>query len=226
MGNLVAFVIVWLLLIGSTLGAGLLLIPVYWALVFRNSSGRVKKAEEKLSSTLMDNERLIGSALQMRISSLTSRRLLLGITTSRIIQINRPLFGGFSMMDRQWKDLLDAELVENIMPGWFGSRLTFKFQDLNVEINGITSDSASRIYEEAQRQEQDWEEKRRVRELEEVRAASGATLVNTGGAASGGRTADTALDEIKKAKEMLESCVISDAEFSEIKAKILSRGLF
>jgi hypothetical protein len=226
MGNLVAFVVAWIVFITLTAGLGLLLVPVYWAFVFRNSGGRVKKAEEKLSSTLMDNESLIGSALQMRISSLMSRRLLLGITTSRIIQINRPLFGGFSMTDRQWKDLRDAKLAENIMPGWFGSRLTFKFEDSNVEINGITNDSASRIYKEAQQQEQDWEEKRRVRELEEVRAASGATLVNTGGAAAGGSGADASLDEITKAKQMLESGVISDAEFSEIKAKILSRGQF
>ena len=226
MGNLAAFVIAWTFLIVGTLGTGLLLVPVYWALVFRNSGGRVKKAEEKLSSTLMENERLIGAALQMRISSLMSRRLLLGITTSRIVQINRPLFGGFSMVDRQWKDLRDAKLSENIMPAWFGSRLTFKFQDSNVEINGITSDSASRIYKEAQQQEQDWEEKRRVRELEEIRAASGATLLNAGGFAAGGSGADASLDEITKAKQMLESGVISDAEFSEIKAKILSRGQF
>jgi hypothetical protein len=224
-GNLVVFVVAWLFLF-AFFGTGFFLAPVYWALVFRNSGGRVKKVEEKLSSTLMENERIIGSAFQMRISSLMSRRLLLGITTSRIILINRPLFGGFSMTDRQWKDLRDAKLTENIMPGWFGSRLAFKFEDSNVEINGITSDSASRIYKEAQQQEQDWEEKRRVRELEEVRAASGATLVNTGGAAAGGSGADTSLNEIQKAKQMLESGVISDAEFSEIKAKILSRGQF
>jgi hypothetical protein len=226
MGNLVAFVIAWTFLIVSTLGTGVLLVPVYWALVFRNSGGRVKKAEEKLSSTLMENERLIGDALQMRISSLMSRRQLLGITTSRIVHINRSLFGGFSMVDRQWKDLRDAKLSENIMPAWFGSRLTFKFQDSNVEINGITSDSASRIYKEAQQQEQEWEEKRRVRELEETRAASGATLLNVGDAAAGGSGVDASLDEITKAKQMLESGVISDAEFSEIKAKILSRGQF
>jgi hypothetical protein len=224
-GNLVVFVVAWLFLF-AFFGTGFFLAPVYWALVFRNSGGRVKKVEEKLSSILMENDRIIGSAFQMRISSLMSRRLLLGITTSRIILINRPLFGGFSMTDRQWKDLRDAKLTENIMPGWFGSRLTFKFEDSNVETNGITSDSASRIYKEAQQQEQDWEEKRRVRELEEVRAASGATLVNTGGAAAGGSGADTSLNEIQKAKQMLESGVISDVEFSEIKAKILSRGQF
>lgn len=226
MGSLITFIALWTVLIISTAGIGLLLVPVYWALVFRNAESRVAKATEKLTSTLMDGEQLRASALQMRLSSLLSRRLLLGITSSRIILINRSLFGGFSMQDYQWKDLEDAQLAENIFPAWFGSRLVFGIGGTTLQIDGIKSDDASQVYKEAQRQEQEWEEKRRVRQLEEVRAASGATMVNTGGAAAGSSAPSAALDEIQKAKEMLESGVISDAEFSEIKAKILSRGQF
>jgi hypothetical protein len=50
--------------------------------------------------------------------------------------------------------------------------------------------------------------------------------LNVGDAAAGGSGVDASLDEITKAKQMLESGVISDAEFNEIKAKILSRGQF
>jgi len=70
MGNLVGFVFLWIVLIVSTLGTGLLLLPVYWALVFRNSESRVAKATEKLRSTLMEDEQLRASAIQMRLSSL------------------------------------------------------------------------------------------------------------------------------------------------------------
>ena len=34
----------------------------------------------------------------------------------------------------------------------------------------------------------------------------------------------SSIDEIKKAKEMLDQGVISDAEFNELKSKILSQG--
>ena len=226
MGNLIAFVSMWIVLILGTLGAGLLLIPVYWALVFRNSESRVAKASEKLFSTLMDGEQLRASALQMRLCSLLSRRLLLGITSSRIILIDRSLFGGFTMKDYQWKDLKEATLAENIFPAWFGSRLSFLAGGQSLQINGIKSDAASQVYKEAQKQEQEWEEKNRIRKLEEVRAASGATMVQTGGAVRNADEKDSALDEIQKAKQMLDTEVISDAEFNEIKAKILSRGQF
>jgi len=37
MGNLITFIALWTALIISTMGVGLLLVPVYWALVFRGA---------------------------------------------------------------------------------------------------------------------------------------------------------------------------------------------
>jgi hypothetical protein len=63
-----------------------------------------------------------------------------------------------------------------------------------------------------------------VRELEELRARSGGfQLGNAGspGAAAAGGEAD-AVSRLRNAKSMLDSGLISDAEYEALKAKIIS----
>ena len=131
------------------------------------------------------------------------------------------------MRDYQWKDLQDVKLSENMLPGIFGSSLRFTTgpDSTGLHINGIPSDVASAIYTHAQSEGQAWEEKRRIRELEERRAASGGVHVHSGssGAASG-PPAGSMLEEIARAKALLDAGAISDTEFQEIKAKVLSRA--
>ena len=68
-----------------------------------------------------------------------------------------------------WSDGLE----ENQIPNWFGSNLRFHVNDEPaIRINGVDSATASKIYSFAQEQEHAWEERRRVRSLEETRAAS------------------------------------------------------
>jgi preprotein translocase subunit YajC len=200
---------------------------IYWLVVIRGTDERTEKARQKLQATLMKDEKVITSAIQNRIASLFKRRELVAITNSRFISINRSLFGGFTMRDYQWKDLHDVKLAENILPGIFGSSLRFVTSpdSAGLHINGIPSDVASAIYTHAQSEGQAWEEKLRIRELEEKRAASGGVHVHSGlpGAASGLPTASI-MEEIAKAKALLDSGAISDAEFQEIKAKELSRA--
>jgi hypothetical protein len=221
------FVLAWVVIIVGTLGVGLLLVPVYWLLVIKGSEGRALKAADKLQKTLMEGEHLVSTALQMRLLALTTRRQLVGLTGSRLIFINRSRFGGFTMRDYQWKDLTDVQLSENMLPNWFGSQLSFKANGSLVAIDGVRSDDAAEMYRHAQRQEQAWEEKRRVRELEELRASSGGTTVHAGhtpGVPSVGGPG--ALEELQKAKKLLDEGIVSDVEYQEIKAKILARGHF
>lgn len=222
--DLVVFVLLWTLFAVFTVGIGLILLPVYWALVVRGSELRAEEAAEKLRSTLMQGETLLHSALQGRAASLLSRRRMIAITPSRIIAVSRPLLGGFSMVDYQWKDLHDVRLSENVLPQWFGSRLVFQTAKGTVPADGIDGPKASEIYAYAQQQEQAWEEKRRVRHLEERRASSGGIVMQ--GAASTPGAAGGTLVELEKAKQLLDSGIISDAEFHEIKAKLLSGGTF
>lgn len=225
--NLLLFVLGWVVFIALTLGLGLLLAPLYYVLVFAGSDKRAARAGEKLQSTLMKGETVLASGLQLRLYALFSRRLLVAITNSRLILVNRSLLGGFSMQDYQWKDLADTQLAENILPGLCGSRVSFAAAGGKpaMLIDGLPGDIASTLYSHAQSQEQQWEEKNRVRGLEEKRAASGGAILNVGAGGHGGSVQST-FDELEKAKQLLDNGTISDAEYQEIKAKILSRGTF
>ena len=94
-----------------------------------------------------------------------------------------------------------------------------------VEVYGVESDIAAVIYSKSQSQEQAWEEKRRVRRMEEVRAAAGGVVVHSGPVANSAPSpigGNRMLDEMTKAKALLDAGAGSDAEFNEVKAKILA----
>lgn len=243
--NLVWFILLWIGVLAAAIGAvvtvgyGVVLIPaylalvlIYWALVVRGADARKATASAKLTSTLMVNEQKLCDAIQTRLCALFSRRLVLAATSSRIILIQRPLLGGFTMKDYQWKDLHDANLSENMLPKLFGSRLSFAIRregegavEDRLVIDGIEGRLASQIYATAQDQEQAWEEKRRIRTMEESRAKSGG--ITLGGYPSGaGAPNASALEELERAKKLLDAGAISDAEYNEIKSKILSRQAF
>jgi len=228
--KIITFILFWGLLGLATWGFGLLLfLPYYW-LVFVGGDARVEKANQKLQSTLIKDETVIASGLQKRLFALFGRRDMVAITSSRLIQISRSQLGGFDMKDYQWKDLHDAQMSENIIPNIFGAKLVLIAGSGNrdISIDGLPSDVASAIYSYAQAQEQEWEEKNRIRDLEEKRAMSGAYVVNVGGqsggsGASGGDKGDM-FASLEKAKQLFDSGVISDAEYQELKAKIISKG--
>lgn len=244
-------VFLWFIAGSLTFGIGFVAFPiVYWFVVIRGSDARAAKAQEKLQSTLMRDEAVVVSAIQKRVAALLVRRELVAITSSRVITIARSWFGGFTMRDYQWKDLHDAQLEENMIPNLFGSNLRFivgassspmtlqsqveQFRALNeggravssrpeLRIRSIPSDVAAKIYSHAQSEEQAWEEKRRVRALEESRASSGGVTIHTGVPAQGGSGGTSVVEELAKAKNLFDSGAISDAEYQEIKAKIISR---
>lgn len=237
LANLARFVLLWAAVFAAAfLGLGwwatavvAVLALVYWALVIRGTDARKAKALEKLDSTLMSSETKLGDAVQLRLCALMSRRLVVAATSSRVILIRRPLLGGFTMEDYQWKDLHDATLSENVLPNLFGSRLAFAIRrdgqqqvEGVVVADGLEARIASRLYTAAQDQEQAWEEKRRVRTMEEARASSGG--ITLGGYPVGAQS--STLEELERAKKLLDSGVISDVELNEIKSKILSRQAF
>lgn len=198
------------------------------AATFLGATGRKESALKRLESTLMADEKLQEATLQGRVFALFHRRLAIAITSSRIIVLRRGILGGFKMQDIQWKDLEDTSIEENVLPSLCGSNLKFKHSNSRVgrlEIKGVDTPVATRMYSASQFQEQAWEEKRRIRGIEEVRAASGGVVVQNGAghmtsqlSSSGNRV----LEEITRAKALLDIGAISDSEFQEMKAKILS----
>ena len=135
------------------------------------------------------------------------------------------------MDDFRWQDLQETKLDVGI----FGADITFKASnnsDLNIsksdvrnlEFRGFEKVQTQEIYRLAQAQDQSWREKRRLRELEEMRAKSGGLNV---GSYSGNtlsqaeQTTDDSLARLQKAKEMLDNKLITDSEYETIKARII-----
>jgi hypothetical protein len=191
---------------------------------------RLTKALEHLKSVLVEGETLDTWAIQRRLFALTKRRILIAATSGRFIQIKRGLLGGFDMTDFRWQDLGDAK----IKVGIFGADIEMKIfgsTDLAISkdsnqvllLHGFRKDQAEQIYRLAQAQDQSWREKRRIRELEELRAKSGGVIIgNSPITQQTGNSSDDASSKLQQAKEMLDKKLITDSEYESIKARIIS----
>ena len=189
------------------------------------------RALATLRGLLTDGETLEAWAMQHRLFALTHRRTCIAATSGRFISLSRRLLGGYDSGDIRWQDLKETRIRAGIM----SADLTLVAQtsgDLNIgsEVNrvwtfeGLRKDQAQAIYRICQQHDQVWREKRRIRELEELRAKSGGVQIGSGPAAYG---ADEAAQSeparrLRQAREMLDAKLISDSEFESIKAKIVS----
>ena len=191
---------------------------------------------EALRSLLIEGERIEACAIQRRLFALKHRRIMVGATTGRLIIVQRGLFGGFQPIDLRWQDLREATLSVGI----FGATLrvsAYRSADLaiaegpptTITINGLRKLEAQEVYRACQTREQAWREKRRIRELEELRAKAGGIQIGgaRGLAAAPGAGApdegDTSpMARLQRAKDMLQNGLLNDAEFEQIKAKILA----
>ena len=196
---------------------------------------RIQASLQQLNGLLVPGETLQAYAVQSRLFALTKRRLLVGASTGRLLVLRRNLLGGFHLTDLRWQDLKDVKLNAGI----FGADLTVTTldqADLASQdrtsgmflLTGLRKTQAQDVYRICQAQEQQWREKRRVRDLEELRAKSGGLQLGgpggLGGVAGGGSGAGgaDAVERLKAAKEMLANGLITDSEFEAIKAKVVS----
>jgi hypothetical protein len=92
-----------------------------------------------------------------------------------------------------------------------------------LTLTGFRKEQAEQVYRLAQSQDQSWREKRRVRELEELRAKSGGVTIGSNpGNQQTGSASDSAAAKLEQAKQMLEKKLITDSEYESIKARIIS----
>jgi hypothetical protein len=197
-----------------------------------------------LQGLLTSGETLEAWAAQQRLYALTHRRALIAATSGRFISLKRRLFGGYDSADIRWQDLKETRISAGIIAADLVV-IAQSSSDLNIgaEVNrvwsfeGLHKDQAQAMYRICQQHDQVWREKRRVRELEELRAKSGGVQIsgqpgygNDAGAANAGAAnagaANAAESEptrrLRQAREMLDAKLISDSEFETIKAKIVS----
>jgi hypothetical protein len=192
----------------------------------------LEKPLADLRSVLIAGEALEAWAIQRRLFALGHRRVLVAATSGRLILLTRPLLGGFELVSVRWQDLEEVTLRVGVFAADLGVRAG-KATDLaslaiqgsqRVELKGLRKDQAQAVYRICQGQDQAWREKRRVRELEELRARSGGIQVLAGSPLGGSAAAapDDAVRRLQEAKRLLDARLITDSEYEAIKAKIVS----
>lgn len=208
-----------------------------------NDPGLIK-ALGVIEGLLTTGETIEAWATQRRIFALNHRRVVIVATSGRFIALTRKLIGGYDTADIRWQDLKETR----IKAGIFGADLTVVAQtssDLNIAsevgrhltYEGLRKDQAQAMYRICQQHDQAWREKRRVRELEELRAKSGGVQFGPGvtpgyaappgdvpasqGAAPGSQESESAR-RLRQAREMLAAKLITDSEYETIKARIIS----
>jgi len=192
----------------------------------------VEKPLAELRAVLIPGETLEAWAIQRRIFALTHRRVLIAATSGRLIVLQRKLLAGFDVATIRWQDLEEVTLRVGIIGADLAVRAG-RATDLaslgaqgsqSVQFEGLRKEQAQAVYRICQAQDQAWREKRRVRELEELRARSGGIQVMPGSAVAGAGAAGDgdAVRRLSEAKQLLEAKLITDAEYEAIKAKIVS----
>jgi hypothetical protein len=192
----------------------------------------VQRALDSLKSVLIPGEELEAWTIQRRLFALSHRRVLIAATSGRLISISRGLIGGYSVTDIRWQDLEDVDLKVGIIAADITIRVG-KSTDLasggsastqTLMFTGLRKDQAQAVYRICQSQDQAWREKRRIRELEELRARSGGIHLAPQPSVSlsdGGASSD-AVRRLQEAKKLLDAKLITDAEYESIKAKIVA----
>ncbi len=194
--------------------------------VAEHESGAIVRALGHFESLLVPGEEIQAYAGQRWLFALTHRRIIVAATTGRFIGMTRNLLGGFHPHDVRWQDLKDVRLYV----GTFAAQLTIvalSTPDLATEgelrtlqYTGLRKAQAESVYRIAQANEQAWREKRRIRDLEELRAKSGGIQLGAAASAPGPGTDPVA--RLEQAKAMRDKGLISDAEYESLKARIVS----
>jgi hypothetical protein len=192
----------------------------------------LREGRAALESMLIPGESILALAVQRRLFAISHRRMIVAATSGRLLAISRGLLGGFSPVDMRWQDLKSVV----IQAGVFGSDLKvtgLTQPDLATDgsmvtltFEGLRKDEGQAVYRICQAQEQAWREKRRVRELEELRAQSGGFQgsIDAGAmAVSDVFGASTSIARLQQAKDMLEKGLISDSEYETVKARIVGQ---
>jgi hypothetical protein len=190
----------------------------------------LEKPLAELRSVLITGETLDAWAIQRRLFALTHRRLLIAATSGRLIVLTRKLLGGFDVTSIRWQDLEEVTLHVGTVSADLAVRAG-KATDLAtlgapgaqmVQFQGLRKEQAQAVYRICQGQDQAWREKRRVRELEELRARSGGIQVGAGSFGQAPAAEGDAVRRLQEAKQLLEAKLITDSEYEAIKAKIVS----
>ena len=178
----------------------------------------------KVSQLLTQGEEIAYIAVQKPIVSLTPDSVVL--TNKRFILYRPKLLGRVDFHDHIWRDLSDAKLDEGILMS------NFSIANINGEVlmmDSLPKTQARKVYAFAQQMEEFVREERRIRDMEEKRAAAGG--INIAGMPGMNMAAQTSAPPPKedpvqvlgKLKQLLDAGLITQQEYDTKKNDILAR---
>jgi hypothetical protein len=181
----------------------------------------VQKMAGQIAKILTPNEELFYIALQNRMA-ISMHPNAVAATSNRVIVYDSKILGRASFVDFQWQDVANTRIEQGMLSSQF---LVQTVDGRQAGLGELDKDQAKRLYGICQQLEQEWREKRRIREMEQARAASGGISIGSLPAGSGtpeSASAEDPVAKLAKAKAMLDQGLISEAEYDTLKAKILS----
>ena len=185
------------------------------------STVSLQRVAAEVARILTPNEELLYIALQ-NATALSIRKDSVVATSNRVIVYQPSVLGRVDFTDFLWQDVANARIKQGMLSTEFSAETT---DGRSVVVGGLDKDQAKRLYGICQQMEQEWREKRRVRQMEEERARAGGVQLHvpTGGTtAPAGAPAEDPVEKLAKAKKMLDQQLISEAEYDTLKAKILA----
>lgn len=183
----------------------------------------VAQAYERVQQVVTRGEEILYIAVQKKpVVNITPDCVVL--TTRRYIIYRAKLLGRSDFDDYIWRDLFDVRLKEGVL----GATLTMRTASGPlVSIDYLPKLQARKLYRFAQEMEEKATEERRVRQLEEHRAAAGGVVVqaspNVPAASAASVSADDPMQKLQQLKAMLDSGLITADEYASKKADILAK---
>lgn len=180
----------------------------------------VKRVLLKVKQILTSGEKILYIAVQKSLVNLSPDCVVL--TNKRFIVYRPKLLGGASFHDYIWRDLKDAQLKEGMLRATITMH-TIKGQVLTI--NDIPKVQARKLYAYAQEMEEKVRQERRLRAMEEKRAAAGGIVLQGGvpTAQAPSMSQEDPVQRLMKLKEMLNAGLITAEEYDAKKVDILSR---
>jgi hypothetical protein len=171
----------------------------------------------EVQTLLTPNEEILYVALQ-NMTAMSVKKDSAVATSNRLIMYRPALLGRVQFSDYLWEDVKNVRIHE----GTFASDLSVELIDGRQEsLGNLDKAQARRLYAVCQQKEQEWREKRRIRDMEEARARAGGVHFPAPPASTAGAP-DDPVEKLAKAKAMLDQGLITEAEYESLKAKIIA----
>jgi hypothetical protein len=180
----------------------------------------VAKMVTKAKDLLTSGEQIEYIAVQKKpLVNIAPDGLLL---TNKRLMIVRPKLLGMTFQDYIWRDIGNVHMSEQMLTATITCTVT---GGVPLKIDSIPKKQARKIYGIAQEKEERVREERRMRDMEEKRAAAGGiTIAAPGqGPASVAPAADDPMAVLGKLKNMVDAGLIQPQEYEAKKAEVLAR---